>query len=128
MKPLKVLFLFFVLFLISINISFTQSRATNLTEEQKEEIKTKLEEYANALNLSEDQRPEFEEITMKYAKQLQAVKDSGGRRMSKFKNVKSIRKNKDAEMKSLLSKDQYKVYLKKQEEMQKKMKERQKGL
>ena len=128
MKPLKVLFLFFVLFLISINISFTQSRATNLTEEQKEEIKTKLEEYANALNLSEDQRPEFEEITMKYAKQLQAVKDSGGRRMSKFKNVKSIRKNKDAEMKSLLSKDQYKVYLKKQEEMQKKMKERQKRL
>ena len=35
-------------------------------------------------------------------------------------------KNKDAEMKSLLSKDQYKVYLGKQEEMQKKMKERRK--
>ena len=110
--------------LISINTSFAQSRATNLTEEQKEEIKTNLEEYANALNLSEDQRPEFEEISMKYAKQLQAVKDSGGRRMSKFKKVKSIRKNKDAEMKRLLSKDQYIVYLEKQEEIQKKMKER----
>ena len=43
--------------------------------------------------------------------------------MSKYKKVKSIRKNKDAEMKHLLSKDQYKVYLEKQEEMQKKMKE-----
>jgi len=47
--------------------------------------------------------------------------------MSKFKKVKSIRKNKDAEMKTLLSKDQYKVYLEKQKEMKKKMKERRKN-
>jgi hypothetical protein len=53
-----------------------------------------------------------------------AVKASGARRMSKYKKVKSIRKNKDAEMKTLLSKDQYKVYLEKQEEMSKKIKER----
>ena len=128
MKSLKALSLLFVLFLIGTDATFAQSKANNLSEEQKEEIKKNLEEYATALNLSEDQRPKFEEITMKYAKQLQAVKDSGGRRMSKFKKVKSIRKNKDADMKSLLSKDQYKVYLEKQEEMQKKMKERQKGL
>jgi len=44
MKSLKVLSLFFVLFLISINTSFAQSRATNLTGEQKEEIKKNLEE------------------------------------------------------------------------------------
>jgi hypothetical protein len=55
-----------------------------------------------------------------------AVKDSGGRRMSKYKKMKSIRKNKDAEMKDLLSKGQYKVYLEKQEEMKKNMKERRK--
>jgi len=124
MKSLKVLSVIFALFLIGTNTTFAQSRANDLSEEQKEGIKKNLEEYASALDLSEDQRPKFEEITKRYAKQMIAVKDSGGRRMSKYKKVKSIRKNKDAEMKKLLSKDQYKVYLKKQEEMRKKIKGR----
>ena len=117
MRALKILSLFFALCLISINTNFAQSRATNLTEEQKEGIKKNVEAYAVALHLSEEQKPKFEEITKKYAKQMKAVKDSNDRPMSKFKKVKSIRKNKDAEMKQLLSKDQYKVYLEKQEEM-----------
>ena len=124
MKSLKILSLCFALFLIGANTTFAQSRAVNLTEEQKEEIKKNLEEYATALDLSEDQQPKFEEITKKYAKQTIAVKDSGERRISKYKKVKSIRKNKDAEMKTLLSKDQYKVYLGKQEEMKNRLKER----
>jgi len=124
MKLLKVFSLLFALFLIGTNTTFAQSRANDLSKEQKEEIKKNIEEYASALDLSEDQRPKFEEITKKYAKQMIAVKDSSGRRMSKYKKVKSIRKNKDAEMKRLLSKDQFKVYLEKQEEMKKKMKAR----
>ena len=75
---------------------------------------------------SEEQKPQFEEITKKYAKQMKAVKDSDGSRMSKYRKVKSIRKNKDAEMKRLLSKDQFNVYLEKQKEMRKKMKARRK--
>jgi len=126
MKLVKILPLFFALFLINVNTTFAQSRGADLTGEQKEEIKKNVEEYAAALHLSEAQKPEFEEITKKYAKQMKALKDSGGSRMSKFKKVKSIRKNKDAEMKYLLSKDQYIVYLEKQEEMKKNMKERHK--
>jgi len=124
MNLLKILSMYFAFFLFGTNTTIAQTRANDLSEEQKEEIKKNLEEYAAALDLSEDQRPKFEEITKKYAKQMIAVKDGGGRRMSKYKKVKSIRKNKDAEMKKLLSKDQYKVYLEKQKEMQKKMKER----
>jgi len=127
MKVLKILSLFFALCFISTNTTFAQSRAASLTEEQKEEIKKNLEAYAVALDLSEEQKPKFEEITKKYAKQMKAVKENSGRRMSKFKKVKSIRKNKDAEMKTLLSKDQYKVYLEKQKEMKKNMKERRKN-
>lgn len=123
MKSLRILSLFFALFLIGTNTTFVQSKAANLSEEQKEEIKNNLEKHAVALHLSEAQKPKFEEITKKYAKQMKAVKDSGGGRMSKYKKVKSIRKNKDTEIKSLLSKDQYKIYLEKQEE---KMKERRK--
>ena len=124
MKSLKILSLFFALFLMGTNTIFAQSRAVNLTEEQKEKINKNLEEYATALHLSEAQKPQFEEITKKYAKQMIAVKDSDDRLMSKFKKVKSIRKKKDAEMKSLLSKDQYNVYLEKQEEIRKEMKEK----
>ena len=119
MKVLKILSLFFALLLIGTNTTFAQSKTTNLTEEQKEELKKNLEVYAAALHLSEEQKPKFEEITKKYAKQMKAVKESSGIRMSKFKKVKSIRKIKDAEMKSILSKDQYKVYLEKQKEMKK---------
>ena len=124
MKLLKVFSLFFALFLIGINTSYAQSKADNLTDEQKEEVKKNLEEYAAALNLSEDQKPKFEAITKKYAEQMKAVKDGGGRKLQKYKKVKSIRKNKYAEMKALLSKDQYKVYSDKQEEMKTKMKQR----
>ena len=126
MNSIKILFLFFALFLSGTNIIFAQSRAANLTEQQKEKINNNVEAYATALQLSEAQKLKFEEITKRYAKQMKAVKDSGGRPMSKFKKVKSIHENKDAEMKSLLSKDQYKVYLEKQEEMKKKLRERRK--
>ncbi len=126
MKALKILFLFFALFLISTNTTFAQSRGANLSDDQKEEIKKNLEAYAVALHLSEEQKPKFEEITKKFAKQMIAVKDSGDSRMSKYRKVKSIRENKNAEMKPLLSKDQYNVYLEKQEEMKKNMKERRK--
>ena len=126
MNLLKFVPLFLVVFLIGTNTTFAQSGAVNLTEEQKEVIKKNLEEYAVALNLSEEQKPKFEEITKRYAKQMKAVKDSGARRISKYRKVKSIRENKNAEMKRLLTKDQYKVYLEKQEEMIEKIKERRK--
>ena len=74
--------LFLALFLISTNTTFAQSRVTNLTAEQKDEIKKNLQEYGAALDLSEDQRPQFKEITMKYAKHMIAVKESGDRPVS----------------------------------------------
>ena len=127
MKTLKILSLLFALFLIGTNTSFAQSKTADLTEEQKEELSKNLEAYFDALNLTEEQKSEFEAITKKYAGQMKSLKDSGGSRFSKYRKMKSIRSNKNAEMKKLLSKDQYKVYLDKQEEMQKKMKERRKN-
>lgn len=124
MKSLKILSLFFVFFLLGANTGFAQSKATTLTDEQKEELAKSMEEYFAALNLSEEQKPEFEAITRKYAEQMKAVKDGGGGKLQMLKKVKSIQKNKNSEMEKLLSKDQYEVYLEKQEEMQKRMRER----
>ncbi len=118
MNSLKILSLFFALFLIGTNITFAQSERSNLTDEQKEELAEGIEEYFNSLNLSEEQKPVFEELTRKYAEQMKAVKDAGGRKFKMYRRVKSIRKEKNAEMEKLLSEDQYEVYLEKQEEMQ----------
>ena len=65
-------------FLLGAHISFAQSQATNLTDEQKEELAQNFEEYYEVLNLSKEQKSEFEAITKKYAKQMKAVKDGGG--------------------------------------------------
>ncbi len=124
MKSLKTLSLFLALFLLGVNTGFAQSQAKNLTDEQKEELAKNMEEYFEALNLSEEQKAEFEAVTKKYAEQMKAVRDGGGGKLKKYRKIKSIQKNKNAEMEKLLSEDQYEVYLEKQEEMQKKMKEK----
>lgn len=124
MKSLKILSFFFALFLVGANTSFAQSQATKLTDEQKEQMAQNMEEFQKVLNLSEKQKPEFEAITKKYAGQMMALRDGGGSKYSKYKKVKSISRNRNAEMKKLLSKEQYEAYLEKQEEMQEKMKEK----
>ena len=125
MKSLKLLSFLLTIFLFGTNSSFAQSEAINLTDGQKEELAKNMEEFFEVLNLSEEQKPEFESITKKYAKQMKAVKEDGGGKFKKYRKVKSIQKDKNSEMKKLLSEEQYEVYLEKQKEMQKKMKERQ---
>ncbi len=127
MKALKILSFFFALFLLGANTSFAQSQKTELSDEQKEELTQNMEEFLEVLNLSEEQKPEFEAITKKYAEQMKAVKEDGGSNFSMYRKVKSIRKNKNSEMKKLLSEDQYEIYLEKQEEMQKRMKDKEKN-
>jgi hypothetical protein len=124
MKSLKMLSLLVALFFISMNGLVAQSKADNLTEEQKETLAKNIEDYFEALNLTEVQKTEFEAITKKYAEKMKAVKDGGGRKLQKYRKVKSIRKDKNKEIKKLLSEEQYKVYLDKQAARQKEMKER----
>ena len=124
MKSLKILSLMFAILVFGTSISFAQSQAAELSEDQKKEMAKAMEGYFEALNLSEEQKHEFETIMKKYLPQLQAVRDSGEGKFQMYKKVKSIRKNQNAEMEKLLSKEQYKMYLKKQEEMQERMKEK----
>jgi len=124
MKSSKKLWLFIALLLVGITNINAQTKRENLSDEQKEEIKKNVEEYTTSLNLTDVQKTEFEAITEKYAKQMVAVRDSGGAKFKKYKKLKSIRKNKDKEMKQLLNQEQFKTYLEKQEERKKQMKAR----
>ena len=58
---------------------------------------------------------------------MMSLKESNKGRLAKYKEFKTIRKNKDAEMKAILSEEQFEAYLETQEEMQQKMKENNKG-
>ena len=124
MKSSKKLWLFIALLLVGITNINAQTKRENLSDEQKEKIKKKAEEYAASLHLTNVQKTEFEAITKKYAKQMKAVRDSGGGKFKKYRKLKSIRKNKDKEMKQLLNQEQFKTYLEKQEERKKQIKAR----
>ena len=124
MKSLKIFSLSLVLFFLGANTSFAQTQAAEFSDEQKAQIAQNMEEFSKVLDLSEEQKPDFKAITIKYAKEMKAVKEAGGSKLSMYKKVKSIQKNKNSEMENLLSKDQYEAYLEKQAEMQQKMRER----
>lgn len=121
MTLLKDMFLVCAMFLLCINIVFSQSSFSNLSEEEKIEFKENMEELVDELQLSEEQKPEFISISKKYGVQLLELKGSDASRMSKYRKMKSITKSRNREMKDLLSGAQYDIYLDKQKQMQKKM-------
>ena len=125
MKSLKLVSFFVALFAIGISVSFAQNSEVQLPEEYKAQIAESMKAYYAVLDLSAEQKTEFESITKKYAAQMIEVRDGKGGKWQKYKKVKAIRKDKDKEMKQLLSDDQYEIYLEKQEEIQAKMKEKQ---
>lgn len=113
--------LWWPLFQLSINTSFAQAPATDLNEDQQERLAKSIEEFFEVLDLSVEQKISFEAITKKYAEEMVAIRDGKGGRISKYNKVQSIRSRKNTEMKELLPKDQYAIYLEKQKAMQKKM-------
>ena len=124
MKSSKKLWLFIGLLLVGITNINAQTKRENLSDEQKEKMEKKVEEYATSLHLTAVQKTEFEAITKKYIKQMSAVRDGGGGKFKKYRKLKSIRKNQDKEMKQLLNQEQFKTYLEKQEERKKQIKAR----
>lgn len=83
-----------------------EERAKNLTEWMKIElgIDTSLVETVHIINL-------------KYAIKIENLKMSHSGRVKKFRELRSLSSNKDRELKKVLTKDQFKVYEKKKEEM-----------
>lgn len=122
MNTLKKVSFLLLFFAGSIGICQGQNALPEMKEEEKTELQENFKMLVESLALSEEQKPAFIEISKKYGAQLLSLKDSGAGKFSKYRQFKSINKSRNKEMKKLLSKDQYKVYLEEQEKMQKKMK------
>ena len=112
-----------------ISLSAIQAKAqekTQLTEEQKQEMKAQFEENKKRLALTPEQETSFKEIAKKYAPEMKAVKDSEIDRSEKHKKMKDLRDRKNEEIKAILSEKQYQTYLEIQKERKQRMKEKKK--
>lgn len=112
MKSLKFVILFSALFCIASNTAFSQA---NLTEEEKKEVAKSLKEYMAKLDLTDAQKPTYQEVTVRYKKKFTALKNSDAGKLKKYREMKDLVESKNTEMRKLLTKAQYEVYLEQQE-------------
>lgn len=120
MKKVILSSLFACLMLSLTTATFAQ---TQITEEQKAEMKEVAEEYLATLELTDEQKEQFQEISAKYADKLLSLKASNGSMLSKKKKAKGIKSDKAAEIKDLLSDEQYATYESFKDELAAKQKE-----
>ncbi|UOY06178.1 hypothetical protein L0P88_19915 [Muricauda sp. SCSIO 64092] len=100
-----------------------KSLNTELRKTSKGNYSEEFSKYLDRLDLSQDQEPKFIEISIRYREQFETLRNSSKSRLGKYRAFTEIQKNKNGEMKSLLSPNQYEVYLNVQKEVQKKMME-----
>ena len=102
-----------LLMTLSVDI-YAQSK---MTEQQKQQAKARYEEYKMKLNLSEDQEPKVQEINLKYFGGLAELRNSSESRLNKFKKFRTMKSEKNKNMKQILTKEQYRIYIDFQAEM-----------
>lgn len=116
--------IFVLLILVAMSCSLQAQSA--MTEEQKQEVKAKYEEYRKSLNLTEDQEKKTEAINLEFIDGLAQLKGSQERKMVKYRKFKTLQEKKDNQMKDVLDAEQYKKYKTFQAEMKEDFKENRK--
>ncbi len=92
-----------------------EARASKMTEWMK-----------TNLNLTADQLGKVQEINMKYAVRMDSLRTSVTESQARSVAIKTDSDEKDAELKGILTSDQYKAYLEKKQEMKEKYKDKMK--
>jgi len=97
----------------------------NLVEEMPAEERASAQEdfLAEKLSLTAEQREQVGQINRKYAREVDSILRSDDYRSKKARLFKSAMKNKDRELKKVLSKEQHKMYEKIREEMKQRLRE-----
>lgn len=107
-----------------VSTSFITAQST--TEASNKKVNSDEIELYNRIGLSELQIPQFKEIQDKYEGKIESVMQS--RNPFKIRrSMKKLIKEKNAEMRKILSDPQYDEYLKFEEEMKQKMKQKMKN-
>lgn len=92
-----------------------QNAKSKFSEEQKKELKSKMDVYRAKLNLTEDQSVKVESINMDFYDAVSKIKSEGGSKLSRYKKFKQASRAKDKQMKGVLTASQYKIYQEQQQ-------------
>lgn len=106
----KVKYMFsIVIFLIVSQIAASQEQ--QLIEGKNEKLKEQWEQYIETLNLSDLQKEQYHLIGEKYTDQMTKIRKSELSKLEKLKAFKKLQSDKEREIKSLLTEEQYKLHL-----------------
>ena len=108
-----------------LGLTFTasaQTAGTKLTEDQKKELKTKLETFKAEIKLTAEQQSKFEKINLQFAEDLATLKQDKGSRLSKYRKLKNATSDRNKKIKDILTAEQYKLFQVHQKEMKEEFK------
>lgn len=100
---------------------FAQSELREMPAEQRAKLQT--ERMTSSLKLDGGQIEKVGQINLKYAQKMDPIIQGTGSKMSRFKAFKSINKDKEAELRGVLSTQQFEQFQKQQQEMKDKLRE-----
>ncbi|RKR83866.1 hypothetical protein BDD43_4081 [Mucilaginibacter gracilis] len=115
---------FTLVFMLNTSLVFSQDIAATMksrTPEEKAQGLTMI--MKSKLNLDSAQTTKVQAINLKYAIKTDPIMKGDGGKFAKFKQLKEIQKDKNADLKAVFTADQYQQYQTLQEEMKEKIKE-----
>ena len=128
MKQILNVVLVAIVLFISNNLSAqdkNQQKAERTPEAMSQRHADKLK---SELNLSDEQTKKIYEVNLKYNREMQAQRaEKEKQRSEKMEQLKKKKEQKNAELKKILTEDQYTMMLKNQEAKKEKMKQKGKG-
>ncbi|CAG4999977.1 hypothetical protein DYBT9275_02358 [Dyadobacter sp. CECT 9275] len=122
MKKTKVIILLIASFVLVMSKISAQSTLKELPADERAKMLT--EKMTASLKLDSVQVVKVGDINLKYARKIDPVIKGNGSRMSKLKAFRDINQEKQAELRKVLSKEQFGQYQKMQEEMRDRIRQR----
>jgi Spy/CpxP family protein refolding chaperone len=115
MKNLKVVAIALLLSMLAINSAQGQEKPA-VPAEQKQEMAKQNQQNKDRLGLTKEQQVPYKEIVKRYAQLMRELKGSGLPHDAKKEKLTVLISQRDAELKALLTPEQYKTYTEIQEE------------
>lgn len=112
-----------LLTVVNVNAQSKNAKAQSTPEQRAEKLTTWMKDN---LNLTAEQIPLVQELNLKYARLNEELKNMSGPRNEKMKKIKSNETAKEAELKKILTPEQFQTYTTKKREVKEEVKTRHK--
>ena len=116
-----------LLFMLSSHLAMAQNTSAMQDRTPQERARFQTEMMKNKFGLDSIQLNQVEAINLKYALKNEPVIKSGDNKLSKFRQLRSSQKEKEAELKKIFTAQQFKQYQALQDEMKVQLKEKRKN-